>query len=75
MCVRVGHYQLAILTLISGDLSDSPMGTDKEPIDDEAEVEKEGTIQYNTIQYNTIQYNTIQYNTTQYNTIQYNTIQ
>lgn len=49
MCVKVGHYQLAILTLISGDLSDSPMGTDKEPIDDEAEVEKEGKIPYHTV--------------------------
>lgn len=40
----LGHYQLAILTLISGDMSDSPMGTDKEPIDDEKEVEKEGRV-------------------------------
>ena len=38
-----GHYQLACLTLISGDLSQSPMGSDKEPADDQAEAEKEGT--------------------------------
>jgi hypothetical protein len=40
--VTPGHYQLAILTLISGDLSQSPMGTDKESADDDAEVEAEG---------------------------------
>ena len=40
--VTTGHYQLAILTLISGDLSQSPMGTDKESADDDAEVEAEG---------------------------------
>ena len=38
-----GHYQLACLTLISGDMSQSPCGSDKEPYDDEQEVDREGT--------------------------------
>ena len=37
-----GHYQLACLTLIAGDLSQTPMGSDNEEGEDEAEVKREG---------------------------------
>ena len=44
----LGHYQLACLTLISGDLSQSPLGSDREPVDDEAEAIREGTLLHST---------------------------
>jgi hypothetical protein len=40
--VLKGHYLMCCLTLISGDLSLSPLGSDKEEGEDEAEAEKEG---------------------------------
>ena len=38
-----GHYLVACLTLIKGDLSLTPMGSDREEGEDEEEVEREGT--------------------------------
>jgi hypothetical protein len=40
--VLKGHYQLACLTLISGDASANPLGSDKEEGEDEYEAEREG---------------------------------
>lgn len=37
-----GHYQVACVTLVSGDLTQSPLGSDKEDYDDEAEIIREG---------------------------------
>lgn len=42
MCSLAGHYQLACLTMIAADMSQTPMGSDREAGEDEKEVEKEG---------------------------------
>lgn len=39
-----GHYLVACLTLIKGDLSLTPMGSDREEGEDEEEAEREGVI-------------------------------
>ena len=37
-----GHYQLACLTLIAADLTQSPLGSDREAGEDDAEARREG---------------------------------
>jgi hypothetical protein len=41
-----GHYQLACLTMINGDLSQTPLGSNQEPLDDVGEAMREGIYVY-----------------------------
>jgi hypothetical protein len=38
----LGHYQVACVTLVTGDVTLTPSGSNKEEYDDEAEIVREG---------------------------------